>query len=254
METNAANELIKLYAKQLRLPSFNKYARVVQQFEPNESYADFLLKLMKTELDDRQHTAQEKRIKNARFPTFKTLDEFDPHRLEHVSEGGIHELATCDFVRKRQDVIMVGNPGSGKTHISTALGISACCASFKVRSYTAGSLATDLSEAFQENRLSKLERSMSKFDLLIIDELSYHTFNRSRSELLFQVISERSEMASVIITTNLEFSQWTQLFENEMMVAALVDRGTLNSQILNMNCSTSYRMETALNGQPARRT
>ena len=105
--------------------------------------------------------------------------------------------------------------------------------------------------------MSKLERSLSKFDLLIIDELSYLTFNRSQSELLFQVISERSERASVIITTNLEFSQWTQLFENEMMVAALVDRVTFNSQILNMNCTTSYRMESALNSrhiEPARRT
>ncbi|MCI5578362.1 MAG: ATP-binding protein, partial [Oscillospiraceae bacterium] len=107
-----------------------------------------------------------------------------------------------------------------------------------------GSLATELSEALQESRLSRLEKSLRKFDLLIIDELSYLTFNRSQSELLFQVISERSERASVIITTNLDFSQWTQLFENEMMVAALVDRVTFNSQILNMNCTTSYRMET----------
>lgn len=254
MEQNAANELIKLYAKQLRLPSFNKYAKVVQQLEPSESYADFLLKLMKTELDDRQQTAQEKRIKTAKFPIIKTLDEFDTNRLEHISDGCIRELSSCDFIGKRQNVIMVGNPGSGKTHLATALGINACCAGFRVRFCTASSLAAELSEALQESRLSKLEKSLRKFDLLIIDELSYLTFNRSQSELLFQVISERSERASVIITTNLEFSQWTQLFENEMMVAALVDRVTFNSQILNMNCTTSYRMETALNGQSAHRT
>ena len=254
MEQNAVSELIKLYAKQLRLPSFNKFSKVIQQLEPSESYAYFLLKLMKTELDDRQQTAQEKRIKTAKFPTIKTLDEFDAHRLEHVSEGCIRELATCDFVGKRQNVIMVGNPGSGKTHLAIALGINACCAGLKVRFCTAGALANELSEALQEGRLSKPERSLSKFDLLIIDELSYLTFNRSRSELLFQVISERSERASVIITTNLEFSQWTQLFENEMMVAALVDRVTFNSQILNMNCTTSYRMETALNARQPRRT
>ena len=141
-----------------------------------------------------------------------------------------------------------------KTHLATALGINACCAGFRVRFCTAGSLAAELSEAIQESRLSKLEKSLRKFDLLIIDELSYLTFSRSQSELLFQVISERSERASLIITTNLEFSQWTQLFENEMMVAALVDRVTFHSQILNMNCTTSYRMEKALNGQPSSRT
>ena len=108
---------------------------------------------------------------------------------------------------------------------------------------TAGSLAAELSEALQESRLSRLEKPLRKFDLLIIVELSYLRFNRSQSDLLFQVISERSERASVIITTNLEFSYWTQLFENEMMVAPLVDRVTFNSRILNMNCTTSYRME-----------
>ena len=133
MEQNAANELIKHYAKQLWLPSFNKYAKVVQQLEPSESYADFLLKLMKTELDDRQQTAQEKRIKTAKFPIIKTLDEFDTNRLEHISEGCIRELSSCDFIGKRQNVIMVGNPGSGKTHLATALGINACCAGFRVR-------------------------------------------------------------------------------------------------------------------------
>jgi DNA replication protein DnaC len=231
------------------LPSFNKYAKIIQQLEHDEGYSDFLLKLMKSELDDRQQTAQERRIKNAKFPVIKTIAEFDAQRLEHVSEGCIRQLASCDFIGKRQNVIMVGNPGSGKTHLATALGICACSAGFKVRFCTASTLATELSEALQESRLSRLEKTFSKYDLLIIDELSYLTFNRSQSELLFQVISERSERASVIITTNLEFSQWTQLFENEMMVAALVDRVTFNSQILNMNCTTSFRMEASLSNE-----
>lgn len=159
---------------------------------------------MKTELDDRQNTAQGKRIKDARFPTIKTLDAFDTNQLEHIS--CIRELSSCDFIGKRQNVIMVGNPGRGKTHLATTLGINACCPGFKVWFCTAGSLAAELSEPVQESRLSRLEKPLRKFDLLIIVELSYLRFNRNQSELLFQVISERSERASVIITTNLEFS------------------------------------------------
>jgi DNA replication protein DnaC len=130
--------------------------------------------------------------------------------------------------------------------------MKACYAGFNVKFFTAVHLANELAEAVQFNRLSKLEKSLSKVDLLLIDELSYLTFNRHQSEMLFQVISERSERASIIITTNLEFSSWTDLFENEMMVAALIDRITFRSHILNMNVVDSYRLEqTILNGKRA---
>ena len=141
---------------------------------------------------------------------------------------------------------MIGNPGSGKTHLGIALGMKACFAGFNVRFYTAVNLANELAEAVQYHRLSKLEKSLSKVNLLIIDEFSYLTFNRYQSEMLFQVISERSERASIIITTNLEFSSWTELFDNEMMVAALIDRITFRSHILNMNVKQSYRLEQTL--------
>jgi DNA replication protein DnaC len=144
---------------------------------------------------------------------------------------------------------MIGNPGSGKTHTAIGLGMKACYAGFNVKFYTAVNLANALAEAIEFHRLSKLEKSLAKVDLLIIDELSYLTFNRHQSEMLFQVISERSERASVIVTTNLEFSRWTELFENEIMVAALIDRITFRSHILNMNVKDSYRLEqTRLKG------
>lgn len=146
-------EMIRLYAKQLRLPTFNNYEKVIRQLSADDDYAQFLIELMKQEL----------------------------------------------------------------------------------------------AEAVQMNRLSKLKKSLSKIDLLIIDELSYLTFNRYQSEMLFQIISERSERASVIISTNLEFSQWTQLFENEMLLAALIDRVTFRSFVLNMNCSSSYHIDSTLN-------
>ena len=141
---------------------------------------------------------------------------------------------------------MIGNPGSGKTHMSIALGMKACYSGFNVRFYTAVNLANELAEAVQFHRVSRLEKSLAKVDLLIIDELSYLTFNRHQSEMLFQVISERSERASIIISTNLEFSNWTSLFENEIMVAALIDRITFRSHILNMNVKESYRLEQTM--------
>ena len=137
---------------------------------------------------------------------------------------------------------MIGNPGAGKSHLSIGLGMKACQAGFAVKFYTAANLAMELLEALQYNRLSKFEKSLAKIDLLILDELSYLTFNRHQSEMLFQVISERSERASIIVTTNLEFSRWTELFENEIMVAALIDRITFRSHILDMNVKDSYRL------------
>lgn len=240
-------EMIRLYAKQLRLPTFNNYEKVIRQLSADDGYAQFLIELMKQELAERSAAGQKRRIKAAKFPTLKTLDAFDVTRLENVSKSTIQQLASCDFIKQRQNIVMIGNPGSGKTHLSIALGMNACEAGYRVKFYTAVNLAAELAEAVQMNRLSKLEKSFSKIDLLIIDELSYLTFNRYQSEMLFQIISERSERASVIISTNLEFSQWTQLFENEMLLAALIDRVTFRSFVLNMNCSSSYRIDSTLN-------
>ena len=242
-EINPIKESIKLYAKQLRTPTFPNYEQVVRQLSPGDGYDKFLCELMKVEVLQRQDAGQRRRIKKARFPFMKTLDEFDCNRLEHVSESFIWELAACDFIKARQNVVMIGNPGSGKTHLSIALGMRACYDGFNVRFYTAVNLANELAEAIHFHRVSKMEKNLAKVDLLIIDELSYLTFNRYQSEMLFQVISERSERSSIVITTNLEFSKWTDLFENEIMVAALIDRVTFRSHILNMNVKESYRLE-----------
>jgi DNA replication protein DnaC len=243
---NPLKETIKLYAKQLKTPSFTGYENVVRQLSSGDGYEKFLYEIMKIELSQRQEAGQRRRIKKAGFPVMKTLDEFNFSRLEHVSEGYIQELAACDFIRNKQNIVMIGNPGAGKTHLSLGLGMKACYAGFNVRFYTAVNLANELAEAVQFHRLSKLEKGLSKIDLLIIDELSYLTFNRHQSEMLFQVISERSERSSIILTTNLEFSSWTDLFENEIMVAALIDRATFRSHILNMNVKDSYRLEQTL--------
>jgi DNA replication protein DnaC len=238
---NAKSEIIALYAKQLRIPSFTQYQEVLRQQEQLD-YEDFLIAIMKRELFSRSANQQKRRIMQAGFPSQKTLEEFDFKRLKHVEEAYVHQLASCDFIRNRQNVLMVGNPGSGKTHLSIALGIRACQSGFRVKFATAATLATMLVEAKETMELLKLERQLQKADLLIIDELSYLSFNRHQSELLFKVISDRNERSSVIISTNLEFSRWTELFENPTLTAALVDRLTFRAHVLNMN-NPSYRMD-----------
>lgn len=238
---NIKDEAISLYARQLRLPTFSRYKEVLRRNE-QLGYEDFLIAMMKQEIASRSANQQKRRIKQAGFPSEKTLDEFDLKRLKHVEEAFIHELSSCDFIRNRQNILMIGNPGNGKTHLSIALGLRACQNGFRVKFATAATLATMLVEAKDSKELLKLERKLQKAELLIIDELSYLSFNRHQSELLFKVISDRAEKSSVIISTNLEFSRWTEIFENPTLTAALVDRLTFRSHILNMN-NPSYRME-----------
>lgn len=241
-EVSPIAEGIKLYAKQLRVPSFTKYTEIIRQADGGMGYEDFLLELMKKELETRRENQQKRRIRSAGFPFLKTLDEFDYSRLEKVKEAFVWELATCDYIQKKQNIIMIGNPGTGKTHMGIGLGLKAIKESFNVKFYTAASLATALVEAKEFKSLGKLEKQIHKADLLILDELSYLSFNRYQSELLFKVISDRSEKASVIVTTNLPFSKWTELFENQTMVTALVDRLTFRSHVLDMN-GDSFRKD-----------
>ena len=174
------------------------------------------------------------------------MEKFDCSQLnDAVSPVFLNELASCQFISGRQNVVMIGNPGRGKTHLSIALGLKACTQGYNVLFKNAATLSTELCEAKDNYRLGKLERTLSKADLLILDELSYLSFNRHQSELLFKVISDRSEKSSTIVTTNLPFSKWTDFFENTTMVAALIDRLTFRSHILDMN-GDSYRLRSTL--------
>lgn len=190
-ELNVRGEAISLYCKQLKLPTFNYYEDVIRQLDKDKSYADFLLELLKSESLQRQENDQKHRIKTSKYPYVKTIDEYDLSRLKHVKEPFIWELSGCDYIDKNQNVIMIGNTGTGKTHLAIGLGMKACMNGYSVRFYTAATLATELVEASDYKRLTKLERQLSSVDLLIIDELSYLSFNRHQSDLLFKVISNR---------------------------------------------------------------
>ena len=243
--SNITKQNIDMYAKQLKLPTFRNYEEVVRQMDGSSGYGEFLLELMRREYDSRQDGARRRAIKKANFPYLKTFDELDLQRIENEDEAYLRELATCKFIKDRSNIVLIGNPGTGKTHLSIALGINACNLGYKVRFFTAANLANSLIEAQDNKALMRLEKQLASVDLLIIDELSYLTFNLHQSELLFKVISDRAERQSVIISTNLSFSNWTEMFENTTMVTALVGRLTYKSHVLNMNSEHPYREEYA---------
>lgn len=246
MSIDLVDEQIRLYAKQLKIPTFANYEQVLREADPSLGLSGLLLELMKAECEARQDNQFRRRLKAAGFPYQKTLDEFDLSQLNpSVSPDFLHELASCQFIQDRRNIVMIGNPGRGKTHLAIALGLKACCQGHSVLFKNAASLSTELCEAKDHYSLGKLERTLARADLLILDELSYLSFNRHQSELLFKVISDRSEKSSTIVTTNLPFSRWTELFENSTMVAALVDRLTFRSHILDMN-GQSFRLKSSL--------
>jgi DNA replication protein DnaC len=245
MSDSLKAQTIQLYSKQLRTPIFNQYMDVVRQLDNDQGYDDFLIALMKMELDSRQESTRRRKIKSAGFPYLKTIEELDLSRFEHMDRAFLYELASCDFVAKKQNIVMIGNPGTGKTHLSIALGIKACMQGMNVKFYTAANLSNQLIEAQDNHQLVRLEKQIAKADLLILDELSYLTFNRHQSELLFKVVADRAERRSIIVSTNLRFSEWTSMFENHTMVTALIDRLTFRSHVLNMNSDNPYRAEHA---------
>ena len=243
---NTTDELIRLYAKQLKVPTFTEYQEVLRQAASSAGFAELLLELMKAEMASRQENQNRRRLKAAGFPYVKTMEEFDCSQLnDTVSSMFLQELASCQFIQNRQNVVMIGNPGRGKTHLAIALGLKACVQGYNVLFKNAATLSTELCEVKDNYHLGKLERTLAKADLLILDELSYLSFNRHQSELLFKVISDRSEKSSTIVTTNLPFSKWTDLFENTTMVAALIDRLTFRSHVLDMN-GDSYRLKATM--------
>ena len=246
MSVNPVAEQIRLYAKQLKTPTFGDYNEILRRMKPDSKFEDILLELLKSESIQRQENQNLRRLKAAQFPYQKTLDELDLSRYDgSITQMFLNELASCKFITEKKNIVMIGNPGRGKTHLSIGLGLKACSQGLNVLFKNAAALSIELTEARDNYTLGRLENRIQKSDLLILDELSYISFNRHQSELLFKVVSERSERGSVIVTTNLPFSQWTELFENTTMVAALVDRLTFKSYVLDMN-GESYRLEQTM--------
>jgi len=236
--------LLEHHLKTLRLPTFlREYDKVAQQCAAEGVDSPrYLLRLAELELLDRERRATERRIRQARFDVVKSLDSFDFLAIPSLNKALVLELARCEFIERKENVLALGNSGTGKTHIALALGLVACQKGYRVRFTTAASLAHELIEAKDERRLMRFQKMLSGFELLIIDELGFVPLSKTGAELLFEVFSRRYERSSTLVTSNLPFNEWTEAFQSERLTGALLDRLTHHVHILEMN-GESYRLK-----------
>jgi len=238
--------LLAHHLRKLKLPTFlREYDKIAKEAAAaGLDHPRYLLRLAELELIDRERRMVERRIRAARFPAVKSLDTFDFLAIPSLNKPLVLELARCEFVLARENVIALGNSGTGKTHIALALGLAACQRGFSVAFLTAASLASQLMEARDERRLIKLQQSLAGVQLLIVDELGYVPLSQTGAELLFDVFSQRYERGATIVTSNLPFEDWTSVFASERLTGALLDRLTHHVHILEMN-GESYRLKTS---------
>jgi DNA replication protein DnaC len=236
--------LLAHYLKQLKLPSFlreyDKLAVVCRQEQAD--YQTFLLRLAEIEIADRERRAAERRVKEARLPVLKTLDTFDFTAQPSLNQTLVRELLRGEYLDKRENVLLIGNSGTGKTHLATALAFTACQQGRRARFFTVTGLVTQLLERREQKELERFHRQLERLDLLVLDELGYVPCSKAGAELLFEVVSRAYERTSLIVTTNLPFESWTEIMGSERLTGALLDRLTHRIHILEAN-GESYRLK-----------
>src|SRR5438105_1776652 len=249
------NLLLKSNLKQLRLPAmgaeFEKLAR--EATDGNESYEQYLLRLTELEVAARSANAVQARIRQADFPVHKDFDTFDFAVVPALNKPKVLELARGEWLEQRSNACLIGSPGTGKTHIAIALGLAACRLGKRVRFHTPAALVTRLEEAQKQYQLDRVLAQLDRTDLLICDELGYLSFSRAGAELLFQVFADRYERRSLLVTSNLAFSEWGQVFQGERMTAALLDRLTHRCHIFEMN-GESFRFRESMKSKKGKKS
>ena len=241
---------IDQHCRLLRLPTIAAQCQrlakdAVQQQQP---YLTYLAELLSAEVDERERHTIERRIKESRLPRIKMLEDFDFSAAPLVSAPQIRELAEGGYINRAEPIIFIGDSGTGKTHLATGLCLAACRQKKRVRFITAAGLVNELVEAQHHNQLGRALQRWTRYDLIAIDEMGYVPFAQVGAELMFQVISERAERATLVITTNLPFSEWTQVFPNARLCKALLDRITDRATIIETG-SDSYRFKRTIAGK-----
>ena len=243
MSEQKTSLLLKHYLKKLKLPTIlREYSAIaVACRKDKHDYASFLLRLVERESLDREKRAAERRVKNARFPVIKTLDTFDFKAQPSINEKWVRELMVGEYIDRKENILLVGNSGTGKTHLASALGFAGCMQGRKVRFFAVNTLVTHLMEMTEQRQLERTVKQLEKQDLLILDEMGYVPFSKTGAELLFEVMSRAYERLSLIVTTNLPFESWVDIFGSERLTGALLDRLTHRVHIIEVN-GPSYRL------------
>jgi len=252
METARA-ALVGTYLKQLKLPAIaQSYSQIAREArEAERSYEEFMLALLQQEVAQREVSRQKMRLAQARFPVLKTLDTFQFTAVPSLNKAAVLELARGSYITDKEALIMIGGSGTGKTHLAIALGVAACQQGKRVRFIGATELVNRLLEAHAQNQVNQILSNFQKLDLVIVDELGFVPFTATGAELLFEFFSEAYERRALAITTNLPFAEWTSVFGNERLTAALLDRLTHRCNILEFR-TDSFRLKQSLQRQASK--
>lgn len=245
--TGLDETMIRQHCRMLRLPTVgtNCQSWADQAIKEGQSHLGYLNGLLGNEVaEQEQHTVQ-RRLREAHLPRIKTLEEFEFGKNPTIQAPLLHRLAEGNYIEKAEPILFLGDCGTGKTHLLTALCVAACRQKRRVRFITAAGLANDLQEAHHQNQLSRALARWARFDVLAIDELGYVPFAETSAELLFQVLGERAERKAILITTNLPFSEWTKVFPNPRLCKALLDRLTDRAHIIETG-TESFRFRRTL--------
>lgn len=250
---DTVNRQITAYSKELRLPVFRRDYKelATEAARQGLDYEAYLVKLMEREYELRIENRKKAQIRNARFPSKMYLSDLERDQLPPGAREKLPLLERLDFIPAAQNVILSGNPGTGKTHIAIGLGLKACMQGYKVLFTTVHRLLTQLRESHSGRTLKQVEAQFEKYDLVICDEFGYVSFDKQGSELLFNHLSLRTGRKSTIITTNLGFDRWEEIFGDPVLTAALVDRVTHKAYLVDMS-GDSYRLketEKMMNGK-----
>lgn len=232
-------------AKELKLSylqrNFDEF--MVEANHTRPTYEEFLLDYLERELEQRRNNGIKRRLKSAKFPVRKYLDAFDRGKYRSEFRATFDELETLDFISKKENIILMGSPGCGKTHYATALGIKAITQGKSILFVSVPNLVIELREALSKHQLNIYKKKFERYDVVILDELGYVSFDKIGAEILFNLLSNRNDKGSIIITTNLSFDRWNEVFNDTVLTGALVDRLAHRAHILDISRDTSHRFE-----------